>query len=75
MTKYRILYLGAMVAIGVGVILIAVAIRDTWRSAVNVAHAANSASNLVAVPTAIGTPWTFSYGVPIVSDYVIEVNP
>ena len=63
-----------MLAIGVGIILIAVAIRDTMRSAGTVSHAQNNAVNLVAVPTAEWANWQFSREVPVTGGYVVEVK-
>lgn len=72
--RTQIIRLLAMLAIGVGIILIAVAIRDTVRSAGKVAHAQNNAVKLVAVPTAEWANWQFSSEVPVASGYVVEVR-
>lgn len=60
-----IIRLVAMVMIGIGVLVIAVSVRDLWRSSANIAHASNNAGNLVAIPTNIA---------PIVTDFVVEVK-
>ena len=74
----NILQLGAMIALGIGVILIVVSVRDVWRSSATIAHASNDASHLVnhlvAVPTAIA-PWpTAQIDLPVTRDPVVEVK-
>lgn len=49
----RVAQLAAMIMIGIGVVVIAVAVRDAWLGSATIAQVANNASHLIAVPTAV----------------------
>ena len=69
-----IVRLGAMIMIGVGLIVIAVSVRDVWRSSTTVAQAANSAGSVIAVPTAVSSWWPALLGSPVNDNVVVEVK-
>lgn len=73
-TNKSIIRIGAMIAIGVGVILVVVSVRDLWRSSATIAHASNDASYLVAVPTAVAGWQPAPFNLPVNSSSIVEVK-
>ncbi len=70
----RVAQLAAMIMIGAGVVVIAVAMRDAWRGSATIAYASNEASHLVAVPTAVAGWQPAPFNLPVNSSSIVEVK-